>query len=85
VAGSDGPMNVGSKNKSMHPIIGPVYLVEAVKEKKPLGTGKMAQWLKCLPQTHKNLSLVPRNHTQHQAWWYALVIPELGRQRQADP
>jgi hypothetical protein len=33
---------------------------------------------------HENLNLIPRTHIKVKAWWYALLILTLGRQRQED-
>jgi hypothetical protein len=41
----------------------------------------MAQSVKWLPRKYKELEL-PHTHTKIGAWWHALVIPVLGRQRQ---
>lgn len=44
----------------------------------------IAQWVKCLPPKRESLSVISRIHVNRQTLWHALVIPELGRQRQED-
>lgn len=48
------------------------------------GLGR-CQSLKWLPHKPENLGSSLRIHMKNQAWWLALVITALGRQRQEDP
>lgn len=50
-----------------------------------LAAGEMAQSVKGLLCRHEDLNSIPRTYIKKLVWWRVLIIPALGRRRQASP